>query len=69
MRYLTKNNELNLKYDFTQIEKIEKIKKTVEKDLVDYIDSAYADCLNTRSFTFSYIYFLWNELINWSFKR
>ena len=58
MKYLTKNNELNLKYDSTQIEKVEKIEKAVNEDLIDYTDSAYVDCLNTRSFTFNYIYFL-----------
>ena len=69
MRYLTGSSELDLKYGSTQIKEVEKVKEAVDEGLSDYTDAAYADCLDTRSFTSGYIYFLWNGSISWSFKR
>ena len=57
MRYLTEIIELNLKYEFIRINETE-VKKEIKEELMNYIDSVYADCLNIRSFISDYIYFL-----------
>ena len=57
MRYLAEIIELDLRYEPTRANEAE-AEGEVKGELVGYIDSAYADCLNIRSFTSDYIYFL-----------
>ena len=45
------------------------MKKVEKVNLIEYTDSAYADCLNFRKFISDFMFFLWNESISWSFKR
>ena len=69
MRYLAGTFELKLRYGPIRAEGVEGAEGAVKGGLVGYIDSACADCLDTRSSTFGYIFVLWNESINWSSKR
>jgi len=63
IRYLVKTAQLRLRYESFKVKKVEKA------EFFEYIDSAHADCLNSRRFIFNYMFFLWNESISWSFKR
>lgn len=66
VRYLIETAKLELRYESSEIEKVEKAEKV---KFFEYIDSAHDDCLNSRKSTFEYIFFLWNESISWSSKR
>ena len=57
VRYLAGTTELGLRYGPTRANGAE-AEGEVKGGLVGYTDSAYADCLNTRSSTSGYIYFL-----------
>ncbi len=63
IQYLVDTAELKLRYEFFKVKKVEKA------EFFEYIDSAHANCLNSRRFIFDYMFFLWNESISWSFKR
>ncbi len=63
IRYLVDTAELRLRYESFKVKKVERA------EFFEYIDSAHANCLNFRRFTFDYMFFLWNESISWSFKR
>ncbi len=61
--YLAETAQLRLRYESF------KVKGVGRAEFFEYIDSAHADCLDFRRFTFDYMFFLWNESISWSFKR
>ncbi len=63
IRYLVETAQLKLRYEPSKMKGVE------GAEFFEYIDSAHADCLNSRRFTFGYMFFLWNEPISWSFKR
>ncbi len=63
IRYLVDTAELRLRYESFKVKRVERA------EFFEYIDSAHADCLNSRRFIFDYMFFLWNEPISWSFKR
>jgi len=63
IRYLVDTAELRLRYEPFREKEVE------GAEFFEYIDSAHANCLNSRRFTFGYMFFLWNESISWSFKR
>ncbi len=63
IRYLVKTAQLRLRYESFKVKRVEKA------EFFEYIDSAHANCLNSRRFIFDYMFFLWNESISWSFKR
>ena len=63
MRYLAETLNLELQYESEKKLKKADLKKQKE-DLLKYTDSVFADCLNTKSFIFKYMFFLWNEFIN-----
>ena len=57
IRYLAETVDLKIKYESVNDFKESK-KKKVESDLIEYIDSAFDDCLNIRHFTSTYIFLL-----------
>ncbi len=61
--YLINTAELRLQYESFREKEVEKA------EFFEYIDSAYANCLNSWRFIFNYMFFLWNESISWSFKH
>ncbi len=63
IRYLVETAQLRLWYKFFKVKKVEKA------EFFEYINSAHANCLNSWRFIFDYMFFLWNESINWSFKH
>ncbi len=63
IRYLAETAQLRLRYGSSKVKEVERA------EFFEYIDSAHADCLNSRRFTFDYMFFLWNEPISWSSKR
>ncbi len=63
IRYLINTAELRLQYESFREKRVEKA------EFFEYIDSAYANCLNFWRFIFNYTFFLWNESISWSFKH
>ena len=63
MRYLAETSDLGLRYESEEKLKGADLEKQKE-GLLKYTDSVFADCLDTRSFTFEYMFFLWNEPIN-----
>ncbi len=63
IRYLVETAQLRLRYESFKVKRVE------EAEFFEYIDSAHANCLNSRRFIFDYMFFLWNESISWSFKR
>ncbi len=63
IRYLVETAQLRLRYESFKVKRVEKA------EFFEYIDSVHANCLNSRRFTFDYMFFLWNESISWSFKR
>ncbi len=63
IRYLVETAQLRLRYESFKVKRVERA------EFFEYIDSAHADCLNSRRFTFDYMFFLWNESISWSFKH
>ncbi len=63
IRYLVETAQLRLRYESFKVKRVEKA------EFFEYIDSAHANCLDFRRFTFDYMFFLWNESISWSFKR
>ncbi len=63
IQYLVNIVELKLWYKFFKVKRVEKA------EFFEYINSTYANCLNFQRFIFDYMFFLWNESINWSFKH
>ncbi len=63
IQYLVDTAELKLQYESFKVKRVEKA------EFFEYIDSAHTNCLNFQRFIFNYMFFLWNESINWSFKR
>jgi len=63
IHYLVETAQLRLQY------KSFKVKRVKKAEFFEYIDSAHANCLNFQRFIFNYMFFLWNELISWSFKH
>ena len=63
IRYLAGTAQLGLRYGPS------KVKRVGGAEFFEYTDSAHADCLNSRRFTFGYMFFLWNGPISWSSKR
>jgi transposase InsO family protein len=63
IRYLVETAQLRLRYESFKMKGVERA------EFFGYTDSAHADCLDSRKFTFHYMFFLWNEPISWSFKR
>ncbi len=61
--YLVDTAELKLQYESFKVKRVEKA------EFFEYINSAYANCLNSWRFIFNYMFFLWNESISWSFKH
>ncbi len=61
--YLVDTAELKLWYESFKVKKVEKA------EFFEYINSAHANCLNSRRFIFNYMFFLWNKSISWSFKH
>ncbi len=61
--YLIDTAKLKLQYKSFKVERIERA------EFFEYINSAYANCLNFQRFIFNYMFFLWNESISWSFKH
>ena len=57
VRYLAETSDLKLRYESEK--KLKKADREKQKeDLLKYIDSIFADCLNTKSFIFEYMFFL-----------
>ncbi len=63
IRYLVETAQLRLQYESFKVKKVERA------EFFEYINSAHANCLNSRRFIFDYMFFLWNESISWSFKH
>jgi len=63
IRYLAGTAQLRLRYEPSKVKEVE------GAEFFEYTDSAHADCLDSRRFTFGYMFFLWNGPISWSSKR
>ena len=60
IRYLIEMNKLCIQYDLSD---------KGEKNLINYINSAYDDDVVIKQFHFDYVFKLWNDLIFYSSKR
>ena len=63
VKYLIEISKLSIRFEFDNFENF------MKGELIDYIDASYINDVDTKRSHSSYVFMLWNDFINCSFKR